>query len=333
MRVAINGFGRIGRVFYRASLKRPRKFECVAVNDLSDIKTVAHLLKYDSVFRKLDAEVIVEDEAIVVGKERLKYLSERDPAKLPWKELGVDLVIESTGVFRDREGASKHLQAGAKKVLISAPAKDPDVTVVPGVNHKNYDPQKHHIISLASCTTNCLAPVMKVLDEKFVVEKALMSTAHAYTNDQQLLDLVHKDFRRARAAALSIIPATTGAAKATGLVLPSVKGKMDGIALRVPTPDVSVVDLVALLKKNTTAEEVNSALKAAAEGELKGIIQCVDEPLVSIDFTGNSHSSIVDCSLTNVVGENLVKVIAWYDNEWGYSCRLVDMANLIAEHL
>jgi len=333
MRVAINGFGRIGRVFYRASLKRPRKFECVAVNDLSDINTVAHLLKYDSVFRKLDVEVMVEDGAIVVGKERLKYLSERDPAKLPWKELGVDLVIESTGVFRDREGASKHLQAGAKKVLISAPAKNPDVTVVPGVNHKNYDPQKHHIISLASCTTNCLAPMMKVLDEKFEVEKAFMTTAHAYTNDQRLLDLVHKDLRRSRAAALSIIATTTGAAKATGLVLPSVKGKMDGIALRVPTPDVSVVDLVALLKKNTTAEEVNSALKAAAEGELKGILQCVDEPLVSIDFTGNSHSSIVDCAMTNVVGENLVKVIAWYDNEWGYSCRLVDMANLIAEHL
>lgn len=333
MRIAINGFGRIGRVFYRASLKRPRKFECVAVNDLSDINTVAHLLKYDSVFRKLDVEVMVEDGAIVVGKERLKYLSERDPAKLPWKELGVDLVIESTGVFRDREGASKHLQAGAKKVLISAPAKNPDVTVVPGVNHKNYDPQKHHIISLASCTTNCLAPMMKVLDEKFEVEKAFMTTAHAYTNDQRLLDLVHKDLRRARAAALSIIVTTTGAAKATGVVLPSVKGKMDGIALRVPIPDVSVVDLVALLKKNTTAEEVNSALKAAAEGELKGILQCVDEPLVSIDFTGNSHSSIVDCALTNVVGENLVKVIAWYDNEWGYSCRLVDMANLIAEHL
>ncbi len=333
MRVAINGFGRIGRVFYRASLKRPRKFECVAVNDLSDINTVAHLLKYDSVFRKLDVEVTVEDGAIVVGKERLKYLSERDPAKLPWKELGVDLVIESTGVFRDREGASKHLQAGAKKVLISAPAKNPDVTVVPGVNHKNYDPQKHHIISLASCTTNCLAPTMKVLDEKFGVDKAFMTTAHSYTNDQRLLDLVHKDLRRSRAAALSIIATTTGAAKATGLVLPSVKGKMDGIALRVPIPDVSVVDLVALLKKNTTAEEVNSALKAAAEGELKGILQCVDEPLVSIDFTGNSHSSIVDCAMTNVVGENLVKVIAWYDNEWGYSCRLVDMANLIAEHL
>lgn len=333
MRVAINGFGRIGRVFYRASLKRPRKFECVAVNDLSDINTVAHLLKYDSVFRKLDVEVTVEDGAIVVGKERLKYLSERDPAKLPWKELGVDLVIESTGVFRDREGASKHLQAGAKKVLISAPAKNPDVTVVPGVNHKNYDSQKHHIISLASCTTNCLAPTMKVLDEKFGVDKAFMTTAHSYTNDQRLLDLVHKDLRRSRAAALSIIATTTGAAKATGLVLPSVKGKMDGIALRVPIPDVSVVDLVALLKKNTTAEEVNSALKAAAEGELKGILQCVDEPLVSIDFTGNSHSSIVDCAMTNVVGENLVKVIAWYDNEWGYSCRLVDMANLIAEHL
>ncbi len=333
MRVAINGFGRIGRIFYRASLSIPRKFECVAVNDLADSKTLAHLLKYDSVFRKLDRDVKVEDGAIVVGQEKLKYYSERDPAKLPWKELGVDLVIESTGVFRDREGASKHLQAGAKKVLISAPAKNPDITIVPGVNHKDYDPQKHNIISLASCTTNCLAPVMKVLDEKFGVEKALMSTAHSYTNDQRLLDLVHKDLRRSRAAALSIIPATTGAAKATGVVLPAVKGKMDGIALRVPTPDVSVVDLVALLAKNTTAEEVNSALKAAAEGELKGILECVDEPLVSIDFTGNSHSSIVDCALTNVVAENLVKVIAWYDNEWGYSCRLVDMANIIAEHL
>ncbi len=333
MRVAINGFGRIGRVFYRASLKRPRKFECVAVNDLANIKTVAHLLKYDSVFRELDVEVKVEDDAIVVGKERLKYLSERDPAKLPWKELGVDLVIESTGVFTDREGASKHLQAGAKKVLISAPAKNPDITVVPGVNHKQYNTQKHNIISLASCTTNCLAPVMKVLDEKFGVEKALMTTTHAYTNDQQLLDLVHKDLRRARAAAMSIIPTTTGAARATALVLPSVEGKMDGIAMRVPTPDVSVVDLVALLKKNTTAEEINSALKASADGELKGVLQCVDEPLVSIDFTGNPHSSIVDCGMTNVIGGNLVKVFSWYDNEWGYSCRLVDMANIVAENL
>ncbi len=333
MRIAINGFGRIGRVFYRASLSKSRKFECVAVNDLSDINTVAHLLRYDSVFRKLDAEVKVEDGAIVVGKERLKYFSERDPAKLPWKDLGVDLVIESTGVFRDREGASKHLQAGAKKVLISAPAKNPDITIVPGVNHKEYDPKKHNIISLASCTTNCLAPVMKVLDEKFGVEKALMTTTHAYTNDQRLLDLVHKDLRRARAAALSIIPATTGAAKATALVLPSVKGKMDGMAFRVPIPDVSVVDLVAVLKKNTTAEEVNAAFKAAAEGELKGILQYADEPLVSIDFTGNPYSSIVDSSLTTVIGGNLVKVISWYDNEWGYSNRLVDMANIIAENL
>lgn len=333
MRVAINGFGRIGRVFYRASLSRPRKFECVAVNDLADIKTVAHLLKYDSVFRKLDADVKIEDGAIVVGREKLKYFSEKDPAKLPWKDLGVDLVIESTGVFTDREGASKHLQAGAKKVLITAPAKNPDVTVVLGVNQNDYDPKNHNIISMGSCTTNCLAPVMKVLDEKFGVEKALMSTAHAYTNDQQLLDLVHKDLRRARAAALSIIPTTTGAAKAIGEVLPSAKGKTHGIALRVPTPDVSVVDLVALLSKSTTAEEVNSAFKEAAGGELKGILEYVEEQLVSIDFTGNPHSAIVDSFLTTVIGGNLVKVIAWYDNEWGFSCRLVDLANLIAENL
>ncbi|RLG57932.1 MAG: type I glyceraldehyde-3-phosphate dehydrogenase [Hadesarchaea archaeon] len=333
MKVAINGFGRIGRIFYRASLSKPRKFECVAVNDLSDIKTVAHLLKYDSVFRKLNTDVKVEDGAIVVGNERLKYLSEKDPAKLPWKELGVDLVIESTGVFRSKEGASKHLQAGAKKVLISAPAKDPDVTIVIGVNHKDYDPKNHNIISLASCTTNCLAPVMKILDEKFGVEKALMTTAHAYTNDQRLLDLVHKDLRRARAAGLSIIPASTGAAKATALVLPSVKGKMDGMAFRVPTPDVSVVDLVAVVKKKTTVEEVNAALKEAADGELKGILQYVEEPLVSIDFTGNPHSSIVDSTLTNVIGGDLVKVVSWYDNEWGYSNRLVDMCNIIADSL
>ena len=333
MRVAINGFGRIGRIFYRASLSVPRKFECVAVNDLADPKTLVHLLKYDSIFGKLDKDVKVEDGAIVVGQEKLRYYSEKDPAKLPWKALGVDLVIESTGVFRDREGVSKHFQAGAKKVLISAPAKNPDITIVPGVNHEDYDPKKHNIISLASCTTNCLAPIMKVLSEKFGVEKALMTTVHAYTNDQQLLDLVHKDLRRSRAAALSIIPTTTGAAKAMGEVLPEVQGKMDGIAMRVPTPDVSAVDLVALLEKNTTAEEVNSALKTVAEGELKGILQCVDEPLVSIDFTGDSHSSIVDSELTNVVGGNLVKVIAWYDNECGYSCRLVDMANIIAEHM
>jgi glyceraldehyde 3-phosphate dehydrogenase len=333
MRIAINGFGRIGRVFYRTSLKMSRKFECVAVNDLSDIKTVGHLLKYDSVFRTLGEEVRVEGDAIVVGKERLRYFSEKDPAKLPWKELGVDLVIESTGVFQDREGASKHLQAGAKKVLITAPAKNPDVTIVPGVNDGDYDPKKHDIISLGSCTTNCLAPVIDVLNKKFGVEKALMTTTHAYTNDQSLLDLVHKDLRRARAAAVSIIPSTTGAAKAMGEVLPETKGKMHGISLRVPVPDVSVVDLVALLAKPTTAEEVNSAFREAEGRGLKGILKCVDDQLVSVDFIGDPHSSIVDTSLTTVIGGNLVKVIAWYDNEWGYSCRLVDMVNKIADHL
>ena len=333
MRVAINGFGRIGRIFYRACLKRPRKFECVAVNDLTDAQTLAHLLKYDSVFGKLDIDVKAENGVITVGPERLKHISEKDPAKLPWKELGVDLVIESTGVFTDRENASKHIQAGAKKVLITAPAKNPDITIVLGVNDADYDPKKHHVISLGSCTTNCLAPVADVLEKEFGVEKALMTTTHAYTNDQRLLDLMHKDLRRARAAALSIIPTTTGAAKAMGEVLPATKGKMHGISLRVPVPDVSVVDLVALLKKNTTSEEVNSAFKKAADGKLKGILRCVDEPLVSVDFVGDSHSAIVDCALTTVIGGNLVKVIAWYDNEWGYSCRLADMANKIAENM
>jgi glyceraldehyde 3-phosphate dehydrogenase len=333
MRVAINGFGRIGRVFYRASLKRPRKFECVAINDLTDAKTLAHMLKYDSVFGKLNIDVKAEDGAITVGRERLKHISERDPAKLPWKELKVDLVIESTGVFTDRENAVKHIKAGAKKVLITAPAKNPDITIVPGVNDGDYDPGKHQVISLGSCTTNCLAPVIDVLDKELGIEKALMTTAHAYTNDQRLLDLVHKDLRRARAAALSIIPTTTGAAKAMGEVLPTTKGKMHGIALRVPVPDVSVVDLVALLRRDTTSEEVNSAFRKAADGKLKGILWCVNEPLVSVDFIGDPHSAIVDCSLTTVIGGNLVKVVAWYDNEWGYSCRLVDMANKIAEHM
>ncbi|MDI6643115.1 MAG: type I glyceraldehyde-3-phosphate dehydrogenase [Candidatus Hodarchaeaceae archaeon] len=333
MRVAINGFGRIGRVFYRAALAKQKKFECVAVNDLTDAQTLVHLLKYDSVFGKLGVDARVEDGTIIVGRERLKHLSEKDPAKLPWKELGVDLVIESTGVFTDKENASKHIQAGAKKVLITAPAKNPDITIVPGVNDGNYDSSKHNIISLGSCTTNCLAPLVDVLGKKFGVEKALMTTTHAYTNDQRLLDLVHKDLRRARAATVSIIPTTTGAAKAIGEVLPEAKGKMHGIALRVPVPDVSVVDLVAVLAKPTTAEEVNSAFKEAEAGQLKGILKCVDEPLVSVDFIGDPHSSIVDTSLTTVIGGNLVKVIAWYDNEWGYSCRLVDMANKIAEHL
>jgi glyceraldehyde 3-phosphate dehydrogenase len=333
MRVAINGFGRIGRIFYRACLERPRKFECVAVNDLADAQTLTHLLKYDSVFGKLDVDVKVADGAIIVGSEKLKHLSEKDPTKLPWKELKVDLVIESTGVFTDRENASKHIQAGAKKVLITAPAKNPDITIVLGVNDADYDPKKHHVISLGSCTTNCLAPVVDVLEKEFGVEKALMTTTHAYTNDQRLLDLMHKDLRRARAAALSIIPTTTGAAKAMGEVLPATKGKMHGISLRVPVPDVSVVDLVALLKRNTTSEEVNSAFKKAADGKLKGILRCVDEPLVSVDFVGDSHSAIVDCALTTVIGGNLVKVVAWYDNEWGYSCRLADMTNKIAENL
>ncbi len=271
-----------------------------------------------------------ENGYLVVGKERMKHLSERDPSKLPWRELGVDLVIEATGVFTDREGASKHLEAGAKRVLITAPAKNPDITIVPGVNETQYDPSKHRIISLGSCTTNCLAPLLKVLEENFGVEKCLMTTVHAYTNDQRVLDLVHRDLRRARAAAVSIIPTTTGAAKAIFEVIPSMKGKSHGIALRVPVPDVSVVDLVALLKRETTAEEVNAAFKRAAEGSLKGILAYTEEPLVSCDFIGDSHSSIVDGSLTTVIGGNLVKVIAWYDNEWGYSCRLVDMANLIA---
>jgi glyceraldehyde 3-phosphate dehydrogenase len=331
MRIAINGFGRIGRVFYRASLKKPRKFECVAVNDLTDAQTLAHLLKYDSIFRKLDINVEAEDGAITVGQERMRHISEKDPARLPWKELGVDLVIESTGVFTDRENASKHIQAGAKKVLITAPAKNPDITIVPGVNDGDYNPKRHHVISLGSCTTNCLAPIVDVLEKEFGVEKALMTTTHAYTNDQRLLDLMHKDLRRARAATLSIIPTITGAAKAMGEVLPTTKGKMHGIALRVPVPDVSAVDLVALLKKSTTAEEVNSAFRRAADGRLKGILRCVDEPLVSADFIGDPHSAIIDCPLTTVIGGNLVKVVAWYDNEWGYSCRLVDMTNKIAE--
>jgi len=333
MRVAINGFGRIGRGFYRASLKSRKKFECVAVNDLTDAKTLVHLLKYDSVFGKLGVDVKAEDGAIVVGKEKLKHIMEKDPANLPWKDLGVDLVIESTGVFTSREGASKHIQAGAKKVMVTAPAKEPDTTIVPGVNDESYDSKKHNIISLGSCTTNCLAPLVSVLDEKFGVEKALMTTTHAYTNDQKLLDLVHKDLRRARAAAVSIIPTTTGAAKALGEVIPKAKGKMHGISLRVPVPDVSVVDLVAVLEKPTTAEDVNNAFRDAERGRLKGILRCVDEPLVSVDFVGDSHSSIVDTALTTVIGGNLVKVVSWYDNEWGYSCRLVDMANKIAEQM
>jgi len=333
LRVAVNGFGRIGRLFYRASLSRPRKFQVVAINDLADAKTLAHLLKYDSVFRELKSDVRAEDGALVVNGERMRLLTEKDPANLPWRDMGVDLVIESTGVFTDRDGAAKHLKAGAKKVLITAPAKDPDITIVPGVNDHLYNPEKHVIISLGSCTTNCLAPIVNVLDEKFGIEKALMTTTHAYTNDQRVLDLMHKDLRRARAAALSIIPTTTGAAKAMGEVIPSAKGRMHGIALRVPVPDVSVVDFVALLSRTTNAQDVNAAFREAEAGRLKGILRCEDQPLVSSDFIGDPHSCIVDTALTTVIGGNLVKVIAWYDNEWGYSNRLVDMANKIAEHM
>ena len=302
----------------------------VAVNDLADANSLLHLLKYDSTFRKLDLDMRAEDGYMIVGSERIKLLNEKDPSKLPWRDLGVDLVVEATGAFTEREKASLHLQAGAKKVLITAPAKNPDVTIVPGVNDDQYNPVNHKIISLGSCTTNCLAPMLKVLEENFGVEKCLMTTVHAYTNDQRVLDLIHKDLRRARAAAVSIIPTTTGAAKAIFEVIPSMKGKAHGIALRVPVPDVSIVDLVALLKKETTAEEINAAFKKASETTLKGILAYVDVPLVSCDFIGDDHSCIFDATMTTVIGGNLVKVMGWYDNEWGYSCRLVDMVNLIA---
>ncbi len=328
VKVAINGFGRIGRLVFRAAFGDP-DVEIVGINDITDAKTLAHLLKYDSVHGIFEAPVGHTEDSIVVDGREIKVTAIRDPAQLPWKELGVDVVIEATGLFRDRANASKHLQAGAKKVIITAPAKEPDITVVLGVNQEEYDPAKHNIISNASCTTNCLAPVAKVLDEKFGIVKGFMTTVHAYTNDQRILDLPHKDLRRARAAAMSMIPTTTGAAVAVGLVLPQLKGKLDGMAVRVPTPDVSLVDLVVQVEKETSVEEVNGALKAAAEGELKGILRYCDEPLVSIDFQGDAHSSIVDALSTNVMG-NMVKVLSWYDNEWGYSNRVYDLVKYIA---
>ncbi len=334
IKMGINGFGRIGRGFFRAALK-DKEFsnliEIVAVNDITDSRTLAHLLKYDSVFGKFDAEVKAEDDAILVSGKRIKVYSEKDPERLPWKELGVELVLESTGLFTDRAGAEKHIRAGAKKVIVSAPAKDPDITLVLGVNERAYDPAKHNIISIASCTTNCLAPIVKVLDEKFGVEYGLMTTCHAYTNDQRLLDLPHRDLRRARAACLSIIPTTTGAARAIGDVIPIMKGKLDGLALRVPVPNGSINDLVVLLKRDVTKEEVNAALKEAAEGRLKGIMAYTEEPIVSVDIIGDSHSAIVDGLSTMVVGGRLVKILAWYDNEWGFSCRLVELSKLIAK--
>ena len=331
-RVGINGFGRIGRCALRAGLAEAG-LEFVAVNDLTDAGTLAHLLKYDSVHGRLDAQVEVVDKAIRVGSRELKVLAERDPAKLPWKELGVDIVIESTGLFTKRADAAKHLAAGAKKVIISAPATDPDVTIALGVNEQVYQPTTHHVISNASCTTNCLAPVAKVLHQEYGIRRGWMTTIHAYTNEQPILDLPHSDLRRARAAAMSMIPTSTGAAKAVGLVLPELAGKLDGISIRVPTPDVSVVDLVAELERNASAEQINEAFTKAAEGAMKGILSVCREPLVSIDFLDSPYSAIVDAPNTKVIGGNLVKVLAWYDNEWGYAKRVIDLVRLVASKL
>lgn len=332
MKVAINGFGRIGRNIFRAAMddrEFRKKFEIVAVNDLTDAKTLAHLLKYDSVHGIYGAEVRAKDGAIIVDGSEVKVLAEKDPANLPWKTLGVDIAVESTGFFTDRDGAAKHIAAGAKKVIISAPAKNPDITIVMGVNHESYDAARHNIISNASCTTNCLAPVVKVLNDNFTVKRGFMTTCHSYTNDQRILDLPHKDLRRARAAALSIIPTTTGAARAIGLVLPELQGKLDGLSLRVPTPNGSINDLVAELGKEVTQEEVNASLKRASEKELKGILEYTEVPLVSVDIIGNPHSAIVDGLSTSVIGGNFVKVLAWYDNEWGFSCRMVDLMKYV----
>ena len=330
IKVGINGFGRIGRNIMRAALGST-DIDFVAVNDLTNAATLAHLLKYDSILGNLKETVTASGDKITVEGDTFQVLSVRDPAQLPWKDLGVDVVFESTGLFTDRDSAAKHLAAGAKKVIITAPAKKPDITVVLGVNTEKYDPKAHHIISNASCTTNCLAPVAKVLHEQFRIKKAWMTTVHSYTNDQQLLDLPHKDLRRARAAALSIIPTTTGAAVAVGEVLPDLKGKLDGISMRVPTPNVSCVDLVAILEKKTTDAEVNGAFQAAANGPLKGILEYVTAPLVSIDFRGNAHSSSLDASYTKVMDGDFVKILSWYDNEWGYSNRCVDLLRLVVK--
>src|SRR5437762_4867779 len=324
VRVGINGFGRIGRNIMRAAMGN-RDIDFVAVNDLTNAATLAHLLKYDSVLGNLDEDVRATGDAITVAGDEFKVLSVKDPAQLPWEDLGVDVVFESTGLFTKRDDAAKHLAAGAKKVVITAPAKGPDITVVLGVNEDTYDPGRHQIISNASCTTNCLAPLAKVLHQSFGIKKGWMTTIHSYTNDQQLLDLPHKDLRRARAAALSMIPTTTGAAVAVGEVLPDLKGRLDGISMRVPTPNVSIVDLAAVMNRPVTAEEVNGALKAAADGPLKGILACSYDELVSIDFKGNPHSSIIDMPYTKVMEGDFVKVLSWYDNEWGYSNRCVDL--------
>jgi len=327
---AINGFGRIGRLVLRIASEMDG-FDCVAVNDLTDAGTMAHLLKYDSVHGKFDADITHDDTSITVNGDRFAFLSERDPANLPWKDLGVDVVIESTGHFRDRPGASKHLTAGARKVMISAPAKDPDVMIVMGVNDQDYDPASHHVISTASCTTNCAAPMIKVLHDSFGVSRGIMTTVHAYTNDQMILDFPHKDLRRARAAAVSMIPTTTGAAKAICIIMPELAGKLDGLAVRVPTPDGSLVDFVVQLEKKTTEAEVNQAFRAAAQNPpLAGYLKYSEEPLVSIDIVGDRHSCIFDAPLTTVMGGDLVKIFGWYDNEAGYAARMVDMMKLVA---
>jgi glyceraldehyde 3-phosphate dehydrogenase len=330
LKVGINGFGRIGRNVVRAALRQGvTDIDFVAVNDLTDTKTLAHLLKYDSVHGRFQGTVEAEGDALIVNGDRMRVLSEKDPAKLPWKELGVDIVLESTGRFTDRENAAKHLAAGAKKVVISAPAKGEDITIVYGVNHHRYDAARHHVISNASCTTNCLVPVVHVVRESFGFVSGFMTTVHSYTNDQQILDLPHKDLRRARAAAVSIIPTTTGAAKATSLVIPEVKGRIDGVALRVPTPDVSVVMLSANVERKTSVDEVNAAFRTAAAGALKGVLEVSDEPLVSVDYIGNLASSTIDLQSTNVVDGSLVNVTSWYDNEMGYSARCVDLIRFL----
>lgn len=330
-KVAINGFGRIGRNILRAAKKNKADFDIVAVNDLTDNKTLAHLLKYDSVHGKYPGSVEATADGIRVDGDEIKVLAEKDPSALPWKDLGVDIVFESTGRYTERAGAQKHIDAGARKVIITAPAKGEDITVCMGVNQEKYQADSHHVISNASCTTNCLAPMVKVLLENFGFKRGLMLTVHSYTNDQNILDLPHKDLRRARAAGMSIIPTTTGAAKATSLVIPEVKGKIDGLAMRVPTPDVSVVDLTAELEKPVTLDQLKDAFKTAAAGNLKGVLGTSDEPLVSIDYVGNNHSSVIDLQSTFVINDTLVKVVSWYDNEWGYSVRCVDLAQYVAK--
>jgi glyceraldehyde 3-phosphate dehydrogenase len=330
IKVGINGFGRIGRNIMRAAMG-DAEIDFVAVNDLTNAETLAHLLKYDSILGNLKADITAKGDRISVNKDEFQVLSVKDPAQLPWKDLGVDIVFESTGLFTDRDNAAKHIAAGAKKVVVTAPGKKPDVSLVLGVNAEKYDPKAHHIISNASCTTNCLAPVAKVLHEAFGIRKGWMTTVHSYTNDQQLLDLPHKDMRRARAAALSIIPTTTGAALAVGEVLPERKGKLDGISLRVPTPNVSCVDLAAIVDRKTSKEEINAAFKAAADGPLKGILEYTEAPLVSIDFRGNPHSAILDAQYSAVMDGDFVKILAWYDNEWGYSNRCVDLLRFLVK--